>query len=151
MRPPLHVWAELQSGTDSPIIELGVDWRDDIKLTYDRGDRRAHERFQLMDYALVYAEGDSDPQRAVVCDLSLGGLQLRSKSCLEPGRRFRLVIGQGEERPLTVHAESRYCTPVNETLFATGFRFRPQTVSERADLVTYVHEVFKDQGESLLS
>lgn len=100
---------------------------------------------------MVYEEEGQEPVRAVVVDISLGGLQTRSRRQFETGKPCLLVVGRGSGRPMTVRAEVRYCTPVTgSALFATGFRFRPESTHERVELVDYVHGIFRAQGESLV-
>lgn len=106
----------------------------------------------MLDYALVFRAQDPDPERAVIVDISLGGMQTRSRVNLKEGEVCVLSIGQAVEDPVTVTAEVRYSRNLPDSdLFATGFRFLPSDAQERVSLVQYVHRIFQAQGESLIS
>jgi c-di-GMP-binding flagellar brake protein YcgR len=113
---------------------------------------RNHARFELFEYAMVYPEGTYEPKRSVIVDISIGGAQVRSRYTFEAGSSVILNIAQpGEEDPVQVHAEVRYCNLIPDSdLYAVGFRFTPTSQAEREHIVTYVHEFFKLQGEMLL-
>ena len=114
-------------------------------------DQRRHARFELLDYALLQGEANQpEPERAVVVDVSLGGLQIRSKAKFTNGELFRLKVGRVEEAPLEVVAEVRYSIAVEDTdLCATGFKVKPENNEQRIAWVDYVHSVFQSQGEFL--
>lgn len=116
-------------------------------------DKREHARFELLEYALLgskKAEAASPPQRAVVVDVSLGGLQIRSRSAFDEGALMRLTVGRAGDEPVAVVAEVRYSIPVEDSdLYATGFRVRPENREQRIEWVDYVHAVFQSQGEML--
>ncbi len=114
-------------------------------------DRRRHARFELLEYAMVYSEEGQEPAPSVMVDISLGGMQTRSRRTLDAGTPCEVVIGRGTEKPLVVHADVTYSRRVDDSgLFAVGFRFKPKTTAERVELVDYVHAVFQTQGETLI-
>ncbi len=120
-------------------------------MEHDYSERRKHARFELLDYALVTKEGDRVTTRSVIVDISLGGLQLRSRDPFESGAKYRIEIGRGEETPIVIAAEARHSKPIPDSdLFSTGFRLTPSTAVERIEWVEYVHAVFKLQGEMLI-
>lgn len=112
-------------------------------------DRRSGTRFELLEYALI--SGDAVPQaRSVVVDVSLGGLQVRSRQRFERGARLQLNIGQLNSTPLEVLAEVRYSEPISDTdLYSTGFRILMPEASARIKWGDYVHRVFQDHREEL--
>ena len=116
-------------------------------------DKRKHARFELLGYVLLDGQGGdvaSQPQRAVVVDVSLGGLQIRSQSAFDEGALMQLTVGRAGDEPVAVVAEVRYSIPVEDSdLFATGFRVRPENREQRIEWVDYVHAVFQSQGELL--
>lgn len=115
-------------------------------------DQRRHTRFEIFEYVLIYVDTVPEPIPAVIVDISLGGLQVRSRAFPQPGELVQLTIGQGDGVPLVVNAETRYTHPVDGgDLFATGFRFLPHDLAERMRLVNYIHDTFQRQGEVLLS
>lgn len=114
-------------------------------------DKRQHARFDLLEYALVQKGATTETVRSVVIDVSLGGLQVRSRYQFDSGATYDLRIGRVSEEPLTVQAEVRYCIPIDGTdLYATGFRCIPADTKQRTDWVDYVHAVFQSQGEYLV-
>ena len=115
-------------------------------------DQRRHARFELLDYALLSGDSEqqSDHERAVVVDVSLGGLQIRSKAKFSEGEVYRLKVGRTGGEPLEVVAEVRYSIPVEDSdLCATGFKVKPEHNEQRIAWVDYVHAVFQSQGEFL--
>lgn len=118
----------------------------------DLADRRRHARFELLDYAAMTKVGDTNTLRSVIVDISLGGLQVRSRQPFEAGAKYEIQVGRGENKqPITIHAEARHSKPIEETdLYSTGFRLTPETAIERIEWVEYVHAIFKLQGEMLI-
>lgn len=114
-------------------------------------DHRRDHRFELMDYAVATRPNHEGSFRSVVVDISLGGLQVRSRTEFVPGEICSLSIGRGNQPPLQIHGEVRYSQAIEDSdLFATGFRLLPESMGERIEWVDYVHNVFQVQGESLL-
>lgn len=119
-------------------------------MDHNLSDRRKHARFELMDYAILTKDGSTDSTRSVIVDISLGGLQVRSKVPFEDTTKYKLEIGRGNTSPIVIHAESMHSKAIEESdLFSTGFRLTPATALERIEWVEYVHCVFKAQGEML--
>lgn len=117
----------------------------------DYSDRRRHARFELFDYAVLERVDAAETHQCVVIDVSLGGIQVRSREKLPMGVKYRLTIGRGETRPVLITAEVRYVGPIPDTdLFSIGFRCTPASALERIAWVEYVHDVFKSQGEILI-
>jgi hypothetical protein len=115
-------------------------------------DQRQHARFELLDYALMQGHnGEEAPsQRAIIVDVSLGGLQIRSRTKFTHGDVYRLTVGRAESTPVNIVAEVRYSIPIDESdLYATGFKVRPEDNEQRINWVDYVHTVFQSQGETL--
>ena len=112
-------------------------------------DRRSGARFELLEYALITAE-DTPQARSVVVDVSLGGLQVRSRHRFQPGARVTLSIGQLNASPLDLMAEVRYSEAIPDTdLFSTGFRIIVPEASVRIKWGDYVHKVFLEQKDGL--
>jgi hypothetical protein len=113
-------------------------------------DLRQHARFELLEYALVREPGKNDPVRSVVIDVSLGGLQVRSRYQFPVGDTVTLNIGRLSSDPIVIQAEVRYSVPIEDSdLFATGFRCLPSSAGQKMEWVDYVHQVFQAQGEQL--
>ena len=105
----------------------------------------------MLDYALVYSEDGGEPIKAVVVDIGLGGLQLRSKGELEVGNVCKIHIGRVDGAPLVLAGEVRHSGKVGDSeLVATGIKFCPDTHEERLAIAEYVHCVFQRQCDKLL-
>jgi len=114
-------------------------------------DQRRHARFDIVEYTQLRKMGESKSETAVIVDLSLSGLQLRSRFRMTEGDHCEMTIGRCGLEPMKVRGEVRYCIPVSSTgLYATGVRFIPKNPRERIDLVDYIHDVFQKQGERLI-
>lgn len=115
-------------------------------------DQRRYARFEVLDYAMVYPENSSQPFRAVVVDVGLGGVQLRSREELPVGFTCELVIGDNQGKQLSLAGEVRNSRIIDgEGLFGSGYRFAPKSHDERIEIAEYVHGVFQRQGEKLVS
>lgn len=106
----------------------------------------------MLDYAMIQRPGQSESTRSVIVDISLGGVQTRSKQELQVGEICTLSIARGGEDPLDIEVEVRYCFKIEESdLFAVGFKFQPIEPEKRMELVNYIHDVFHKQGETLVN
>jgi c-di-GMP-binding flagellar brake protein YcgR len=115
-------------------------------------DQRRHTRFELLEYAMIYMDGSPKAVRAVIVDVSLGGMQILTRFKVKKGATGCAIIGKGHSNPIRVGVESLHCSQADsEEMFSVGFRFRPANTKERVDIVDYVHEIFQSQGESLIS
>ncbi len=104
----------------------------------------------MLDYALVF-DGSKEPIKAVVVDIGLGGLQLRSKERFSIGARCRIHIGRASGEPLILNAEICHSSMVQDSeLAASGVRFCPETHEDRLAIAEYVHGVFQRQCDKLL-
>jgi len=113
-------------------------------------DTRQHARFELLEYAIIVDRKTQESIRSVIIDVSLGGLQVRSRHLFHAGTDCILNIGRADSDPLVVEAEARYCVQIDGTdLYATGFRCMP-TEAQRVQWVDYVHAIFLSQGEYLV-
>lgn len=113
-------------------------------------DRRTASRFQMLEYAVI-DPGVQPLIRSVVTDVSLGGLQVRSRHQFSSGIKISLKIGRGEAQPVALMAEVRYSTPIDESdLFSTGLRVHAATPEERIQWAEYVHAIFQAKGDELI-
>lgn len=109
-------------------------------------DQRRYVRYEILDYALCYPEHGEESMNAVITDIGLGGVQVRTKYPVPGGSMWSLHVGREEEAPLILRAEARHCQPVPDSdLYATGFRFMPNNHQERVMIAEYVHGVFQRQ------
>ncbi len=113
-------------------------------------DGRLFARFDFVECAMVYVAEDSEPYRAMLVDIGLGGVQLRSKEALPVDRPLSLRIGQDGKAPLTIRGVVRYCHPGDEDgMYVSGFKFAPESHEERVSVAEYVHGVFQRQWQAL--
>jgi hypothetical protein len=108
-------------------------------------DLRFYARFEFAECAMVYEDEQSEPYRAMLVDIGLGGVQLRSKEHLPVNLPLTLTIGQDEGAPLTFRGKVRYCHCDNENMWVSGFKFAPESHEERVAIAEYVHGVFQRQ------
>ena len=114
----------------------------------DGRDQRKHVRYELVDFALLEAPSLKEPIRCVVVDVSLGGIQVRSKMALPVGERCVLHIAQLGAKALNVRGEVRHTGPIpGSELISSGFRFLPETHEDRIAIMEYVHSVFLRRSE----
>lgn len=112
-------------------------------------DKRRYIRYEVLDYASVVGSG-ADGFNAVIVDIGLGGLQLRTRAPLAPGQELRIRVGRIDLPPLTLRAEVRHCAVIpNSALCSIGVRFTPDTHEERMAIAEYVHGVFQRQCDLL--
>lgn len=115
-------------------------------------EKRQHLRYELIDFALLQSPDWEQPIQCVIVDLSLGGLQIRSKKPLPISVLCVLQVARKNGEPLEMHGEIRHSTKMPDTdMYASGFRFLPDSHGERMAIAEYVHEVFLRQSESLVS
>ena len=106
-------------------------------------DQRRHVRYELVDFALLESPSSDEPIRCVVVDVSLGGIQVRSKIPLPVGELCTLHVAQLGAKPLKVHSEVRHVEPIKGSeLIGIGLRFVPETHEDRIAIMEYVHGVF---------
>lgn len=125
--------------------------RVEADLSYSQAsDKRRYLRYEMLDYALAYVD-DSEAIKAVIVDIGLGGMQLRSKEALTVGAHCKVHIGRLHGDPIVLAGEIRHCGAVEDSdLFATGIRFCPENHEERLAIAEYVHGVFQRQCDKLL-
>jgi c-di-GMP-binding flagellar brake protein YcgR len=113
-------------------------------------DQRRHVRYELVDFAMLEAASIEEPIRCVVVDVSLGGIQIRSKIALPVGEHCTLNIAQLGAKALKVRGEVRHADQIpGSELISSGFRFLPQTHEDRIAIMEYVHGVFLRRSDLL--
>lgn len=118
----------------------------------DQSDLRLYARFEYVECAMLYDSADSEPYRAMLVDIGLGGVQLRSKETLPVEQPMQLKIGQDGKAPLVIKGHVRYCHPGGDDgMFVSGFKFAPESHEERVQIAEYVHGVFQRQWQALAS
>lgn len=115
-------------------------------------ERRANSRLELLEYAIITKSErvTSGASRSVVTDVSLGGLQVRSRDKFECGTCCRLNIGRLMDAPLEIDAEVRYCKEIPDSgLYSTGFRVLPASPDQRSGWADFVHSAFMLKKDDL--
>lgn len=115
-------------------------------------DQRKHLRYELIDFAMLETDDLHDSLRCVVVDVSLGGLQLRTKVPLPKGQHCTLRIARLGRQPLDIGGEICHSNPVpNTDLYLSGIRVLPESHEERVAHTEYVHSVFLRRNDLLAS
>ena len=135
-----------------PIYQMAAFGRNGASTMSDNNDLRLYARFEYVECAMVYDSDDSEPYRAMLVDIGLGGVQLRSKELLPVERPMKLKIGQDGKAPLTISGHVRYCHPgEDDGMYVSGFKFAPNSHEERVAIAEYVHGVLQRQWKALAS
>jgi len=114
-------------------------------------DKRRYLRYDVLDYVAIDLDGTPQSVNAVIVDISLGGLQLRSRDALPAGRFCTVRVGCADMPPLSLRGEVRHCTPMPDSdLHATGIKFMPETHADRMAIAEYVHDIFQRQCDGLM-
>lgn len=124
--------------------------RDRSMIEQNGSESRRYKRWDIFEYALVYQEGQQLADPAIIVDLSLGGIQVRSRTQFPAGELCLISIAEDTESSITTHAEVRYSYVLPESdLYATGFRFTPGCIEQRIALVNYIHARFQEGMDSI--
>lgn len=84
----------------------------------------------------------SEDSRALVVDVSLGGLKMRTKASLDTSKAYTLTMANGSD-PIDFNGSICHLVPGDEDSEASvGFVFRPETHEERVAIANFVHRVF---------
>jgi hypothetical protein len=116
-----------------------------------RPDKRRYLRYEILDYAVVRMDGDLGEINTVIADISLGGVQLRSRVPFEPGQSCTIRVGWHDGDPMGLRAEVRYSRRLPDSeLYTTGMRFIPESHEDRVAIAEYVHQTFERQCDNLM-
>lgn len=106
---------------------------------------RRYERFPCAQMVTIRAKdqpASPEDARALVVDVSLGGLKMRTKAALDANKPYTLTMSSGGE-PIDFNGSIVHLIPGDETTEASiGFVFRPETHDERVAIANFVHRVF---------
>jgi hypothetical protein len=115
-----------------------------------RPDKRRYLRYEILDYAVVRVDGESADINTVIADISLGGVQLRSKVPFAPGQSCTIRVGW-HDGSRGLRAEVRYSRRLPDSeLFTTGMKFVPESHEDRVAIAEYVHQTFERQCDNLM-
>lgn len=106
---------------------------------------RRYERFPCAQMVTIRPKGTEstpDDARALVVDVSLGGLKMRTKASLDTTEAYTLTMASGGN-PIDFNGSIVHLVPGDEsTESSIGFVFRPETHEERVAIANFVHQVF---------
>jgi c-di-GMP-binding flagellar brake protein YcgR len=106
---------------------------------------RRYERFPCAQMVTIRAKGEQsldEEARALVVDVSLGGLKMRTKADLDPNKSYVLTMA-GKEDPMNFHGTVVHLAQSDANgEAAVGFVFRPESHDERVAIANFVHQVF---------
>jgi len=84
----------------------------------------------------------NEDMRALVVDVSLGGLKMMTKASLDASGSYTLTMANGGQ-PIDFNGTIVHLVPGDENSEASvGFVFRPETHEERVAIANFVHRVF---------
>jgi hypothetical protein len=112
-------------------------------------DLRFYARFEFAECAMVYEDKHSEPYRAMLVDIGLGGVQLRSKEHLPVNEPLTISIGQDGAPPISIRGKVRYSNVDHEGMWISGFKFAPESHEERVLIAEFVHGVFQRQWRQI--
>lgn len=134
-------------GADMPTTTVGAS---DVLNPFFDNDKRRYIRYEVLDYACIRVD-EGEAVHAVIVDIGLGGLQVRTRATFELGSLCTIEIGREDQAPMVFHGEVRHFAPVADTdLHGVGIRFKPKDHPERLAVAEYVHSVFQRQCELLI-
>lgn len=115
-------------------------------------DKRRYLRYDVLDYVAIDLDDMSRAINAVIVDISLGGLQVRSRDLLPAGQFCTVRVGCADLPPLSLRGEIRHCSPMADSdLHASGIKFMPETHADRMAIAEYVHDIFQRQCDGLMA
>lgn len=110
-------------------------------MSNEHGERREQTRHIVYEVATLNLEGDEGAIRGVLCDVGLGGAQIRLREEVLPGSVFILSVGRDRESPLRVRSVVRYCRECDGVrTFAAGLEFLPQSEHDQMEVARYVRK-----------
>jgi hypothetical protein len=110
-------------------------------------ERRRYLRYETLDVSTVHL-ADAWVS-AVIIDVGLGGLQMRTRSPLPTGFSCDVFVGRQAGSPITLRCELRHCQKVTDSeLYSVGVRFVPSSHADRLAIAEYVHGVFQRQCQA---
>jgi hypothetical protein len=116
-----------------------------------RPDKRRYLRYEILDYAVVEIEGTENCINTVIADISLGGVQVRSRDPIPVGTTCTVRVAGSTIDPLGLKAEVKHCHAVDGSgLFTTGLKFMPENHTDRLAIADYVHAIFQRQCDNLI-
>lgn len=99
---------------------------------------------------MLYPKGSSEPLRAVLADIGLGGVQLQTRVPLPVNEPSRLHVGRDGSSPLEISGAVVYSHSMGDDgLFVSGFKFLPASHEERVAVAEYVHGIFQREWDEL--
>jgi hypothetical protein len=122
-----------------------------LNLAYST-DKRRYIRYELLDYAVMSIDGQSESFNIVITDIGLGGIQIRTKHDLPSGTKCLVHVGSSDGGSIDLRGEIRHATTVpNSDIQSAGVRFVPENHAERMSVAEFVHQIFQRQAEELSS
>jgi c-di-GMP-binding flagellar brake protein YcgR len=106
---------------------------------------RRYERFPCAQMVTIRSVDDiqgAEEARALVVDVSLGGLKMRTKASLDPSKTYILTMA-ATGIPMNFHGTVVHLAQSeSDGETGVGFVFRPESHDERVAIANFVHQVF---------
>lgn len=112
-----------------------------------RWTRREHERYEAFECTIVQRVRNATTSRGMIVDVSLGGVQMRSREEFVLGDIVRVKIGRDHGTSITLRGEVRYSKFMADSeLYASGVRFAPESHEERLALANYLNGIILNKS-----
>lgn len=101
-------------------------------------------RYDVLDFAMIFTSDAAEGVRALIVDLGLGGLAVRTNEPVALMEKLRIVIGQTSGTPFEVTGVVRYCEARKDSpLYAVGLQFDPASHEERIRIAKLINYAFQ--------
>lgn len=113
---------------------------------------RKYIRHEVIDFSLVMPQSSKIPVSALIVDVGLGGLSLRTRELFNAEEQVTIIVGQGNGESVSFHGEVRYCDRrESESTYAVGVQFKPATHAERALIAQFINTAFQRNSQPHLA
>jgi len=107
-------------------------------------DSRKYIRHEVIDFALITCLPSQRASRALVVDVGLGGLSLRTKDSFNADQKVSVLVGQGGEPPIEIHGQIRHVRKQSHAdTYSVGIQFQPKNNAERARVASLINVAFQ--------
>ncbi len=104
-------------------------------------DDRVYVRYDILECGMLWRPSGPLPERvgpALITNISIGGVQFRTKGCIESAEDLLLQLGS-DDGPVFIPGRVRYLANGNANGMQTfGFNFIPKNVKDKEAIARYV-------------
>ena len=115
-------------------------------------DTRKYIRHEVIDFSIILPNTSKLPVSALIVDVGLGGVALRTREKFPPEEMVTITVGQNNGSPISFHGEIRYCDKrEKESTYAVGVQFKPANQEERALIANFINNAFQRNSQPNLA